>query len=110
MIRRPPRSTLFPYTTLFRSGRRHREATRPQHEELVLPGDAAPRLRREDRFEILRATQPAVAYDMEGVTRIGLRDVALELITRMRVSHERAADDASTPEQEIGRASCRERV
>src|SRR3989442_1585559 len=24
MIRRPPRSTLFPYTTLFRSGHRHR--------------------------------------------------------------------------------------
>src|SRR3712207_8476140 len=24
MIRRPPRSTLFPYTTLFRSGLRHR--------------------------------------------------------------------------------------
>src|SRR3712207_7397379 len=28
MIRRPPRSTLFPYTTLFRS--RHRPAGRPQ--------------------------------------------------------------------------------
>src|SRR5690242_21213662 len=26
MIRRPPRSTLFPYTTLFRSRRRHRGA------------------------------------------------------------------------------------
>src|SRR3712207_7128883 len=26
MIRRPPRSTLFPYTTLFRSGRRRRRA------------------------------------------------------------------------------------
>src|SRR2546430_4038541 len=26
MIRRPPRSTLFPYTTLFRSGRARREA------------------------------------------------------------------------------------
>src|SRR3712207_8421438 len=25
MIRRPPRSTLFPYTTLFRSGRHHNE-------------------------------------------------------------------------------------
>src|SRR5260221_7686280 len=25
MIRRPPRSTLFPYTTLFRSGRLHRK-------------------------------------------------------------------------------------
>src|SRR2546427_5184994 len=29
MIRRPPRSTLFPYTTLFRS--RHREVPRPEH-------------------------------------------------------------------------------
>src|SRR2546426_5589498 len=31
MIRRPPRSTLFPYTTLFRSSRPHREggAVRP---------------------------------------------------------------------------------
>src|SRR5688572_30967301 len=28
MIRRPPRSTLFPYTTLFRSGRRHRDLAR----------------------------------------------------------------------------------
>src|SRR5215813_14463686 len=29
MIRRPPRSTLFPYTTLFRSGLRRRHAVRP---------------------------------------------------------------------------------
>src|SRR2546427_5708909 len=40
MIRRPPRSTLFPYTTLFRSipagPRRHRHAGRPA------PGDGAP--------------------------------------------------------------------
>src|SRR5256885_12133831 len=28
MIRRPPRSTLFPYTTLFRSGRRRRAGNR----------------------------------------------------------------------------------
>src|SRR2546422_4077050 len=28
MIRRPPRSTLFPYTTLFRSGRWHFRVTR----------------------------------------------------------------------------------
>src|SRR3712207_7967573 len=31
MIRRPPRSTLFPYTTLFRSGRRQRAAERGEH-------------------------------------------------------------------------------
>src|SRR3712207_8721000 len=30
MIRRPPRSTLFPYTTLFRSGRRQVVAERAQ--------------------------------------------------------------------------------
>src|SRR2546425_5149130 len=30
MIRRPPRSTLFPYTTLFRSGRRVMDAPRPR--------------------------------------------------------------------------------
>src|SRR5687768_17966735 len=32
MIRRPPRSTLFPYTTLFRSGKRVRVAGSPAKE------------------------------------------------------------------------------
>src|SRR5690349_23747568 len=31
MIRRPPRSTLFPYTTLFRSTRRDSAPSRPKH-------------------------------------------------------------------------------
>src|SRR6266853_4855414 len=31
MIRRPPRSTLFPYTTLFRSARPGRPRRRPRH-------------------------------------------------------------------------------
>src|SRR5437588_1210921 len=31
MIRRPPRSTLFPYTTLFRSGRSGRTVLRPEY-------------------------------------------------------------------------------
>src|SRR3989442_15960836 len=34
MIRRPPRSTLFPYTTLFRSGRPTRERPFPQAENV----------------------------------------------------------------------------
>src|SRR5260221_3953527 len=34
MIRRPPRSTLFPYTTLFRSMRNHREVR-----YLITPGN-----------------------------------------------------------------------
>src|ERR1017187_7988703 len=46
MIRRPPRSTLFPYTTLFRSGdpRHPPRAPRPHH-----PRPLDPRLRRTDR-------------------------------------------------------------
>src|SRR5438034_1895790 len=42
MIRRPPRSTLFPYTTLFRSlGLRHQPQRTDRHEQ--------PRRRRRDR-------------------------------------------------------------
>src|SRR2546430_10156314 len=40
MIRRPPRSTLFPYTTLFRSERREPRVPRPKH-----PRDPARTLR-----------------------------------------------------------------
>src|SRR2546429_7352752 len=39
MIRRPPRSTLFPYTTLFRSGRRRPHAAQRQ------AADAGPAVR-----------------------------------------------------------------
>src|SRR3712207_8953240 len=62
MIRRPPRSTLFPYTTLFRSGRGRAPAPaflprpeggglRPHAGELRRPGAAAraARLQPEDR-------------------------------------------------------------
>src|SRR3712207_6942533 len=46
MIRRPPRSTLFPYTTLFRSERRgdgrHDQARAEEHRELARAVDAPP--------------------------------------------------------------------
>src|SRR2546426_9397002 len=43
MIRRPPRSTLFPYTTLFRSRRHSRPPDRRRHAgaERPRPGEAA---------------------------------------------------------------------
>src|SRR5688572_31956540 len=49
MIRRPPRSTLFPYTTLFRSGARRlagRPARRPEVQpagDRIAPGGGDPR-------------------------------------------------------------------
>src|SRR5438094_7464677 len=42
MLRPPPRSTLFPYTTLFRSGLRwgaHLRARRPAHRDDSIAGD-----------------------------------------------------------------------
>src|SRR2546429_2704616 len=50
MIRRPPRSTLFPYTTLFRSGpaRRHTGTSSSSRTLLVLPVQAV-KLRRSGR-------------------------------------------------------------
>src|SRR2546422_3032586 len=49
MIRRPPRSTLFPYTTLFRSigsgGSRWRFGARPRHRDRGLGGLSPPLLR-----------------------------------------------------------------
>src|SRR5260221_10340592 len=45
MIRRPPRSTLFPYTTLFRSGRRAHDALRSGELCLRVAGDGKERAR-----------------------------------------------------------------
>src|SRR3712207_7311716 len=74
MIRRPPRSTLFPYTTLFRSARRARERPArtadvepPRHRDplLLLPhrrprrggGPAAPAPRSEEHTSELQSRQ-----------------------------------------------------
>src|SRR2546430_11357173 len=46
MIRRPPRSTLFPYTTLFRSGWKVTKKAEPEHKE---PGRGG---QEEDRWHI----------------------------------------------------------
>src|SRR3712207_7258663 len=52
MIRRPPRSTLFPYTTLFRSG-----GARGHPADLRL-GHRAPRRARARRYGAARAARP----------------------------------------------------
>src|SRR2546425_9362896 len=46
MIRRPPRSTLFPYTTLFRSQRRAPRGYPARSARPVVPGGLATRQRR----------------------------------------------------------------
>src|SRR3989442_9364227 len=50
MIRRPPRSTLFPYTTLFRSRHRRRNSDGGAHRVAgLLPRVGAPDTRKKDR-------------------------------------------------------------
>src|SRR3712207_8010596 len=53
MIRRPPRSTLFPYTTLFRSDR--------------MVGERPDRRHRRVAVRVLRGEQEQVAVDLRGV-------------------------------------------
>src|SRR2546430_10875656 len=49
MIRRPPRSTLFPYTTLFRSPHRYRDAEARAPGEVPRPAGAGGRVLHVDR-------------------------------------------------------------
>src|SRR2546425_7373629 len=87
MIRRPPRSTLFPYTTLFRSHQdpvRHahrREAMRDQHGHPAL-GE----LREPQRSEEHTSELQSLAYL---VCRLLLekKKKEEEQLTRMRLSH-----------------------
>src|SRR2546422_7364066 len=74
MIRRPPRSTLFPYTTLFRSDLAHVAA------EHVHPPDA--RHARDDRLDL-------VARDVVQCGRIAALDVVRQdrKSTRLNSSH-----------------------
>src|SRR5258708_27151746 len=78
MIRRPPRSTLFPYTTLFRSkyeelmGRRAKltplrrcvtaEDVAETMMSLVLRGDAAPQRREDRKSTRLNSSHQIISY------------------------------------------------
>src|SRR2546429_10006240 len=96
MIRRPPRSTLFPYTTLFRS--------------LLRDGDHAGGIR-----SVVRLREPEAA---DHLARRHLREPAPLLLVRAegvdRIHGQRTPDRGERAHPpvaalEIGRASCRER-
>src|ERR1043165_10133680 len=57
MIRRPPRSTLFPYTTLFRSARAHLQAPFPAGHR-----DDAARLRRSEEHTSELQSRGLISY------------------------------------------------
>src|SRR3989449_11094533 len=99
MIRRPPRSTLFPYTTLFRSLTRLERAGRESMEAQVI------RTYLETVAELPWNKRTEESLDLKRAAEIleedhyGLQDVKDQVLEFLAVR-----------QLQIGRASCRERV
>src|SRR3712207_9536762 len=109
MIRRPPRSTLFPYTTLFRSffgegsaeWERWREAPAAKHyHQAYRHGLLEHCLSVAQGVSALSATFPGIDRDV-AVTGALLHDIG---------KIEAYATEGGAIDLKIGRASCRERV
>src|SRR2546430_13624726 len=81
MIRRPPRSTLFPYTTLFRSHIARRAVGTFALEDVVLGDDAAGRQRTPRSRHVL---QRAAQLDLLAEQEVACRD---RKSTRLNSSH-----------------------
>src|SRR3989442_4306149 len=83
MIRRPPRSTLFPYTTLFRSLRgRHRRVG----DQRVVPDDQVPHAVEDPVTGLRRLLDLAADARVEALAYRGRRD---RKSTRLNSSHVR---------------------
>src|SRR3712207_9214200 len=116
MIRRPPRSTLFPYTTLFRSLKStiEKDNTKTREEALL---EIYKRLRPGEPPTVDSALSlinslffDAKRYDL---SRVGRYKFNKKLAIYIRLLNQVAAEDVVNPftgEIKIGRASCRERV
>src|SRR5256885_9983036 len=119
MIRRPPRSTLFPYTTLFRSALEAQART-----ELTSQGGETARVRIAQLLE-LRAGDSDITLSVplapleqvrrrlhaDHLLRFGFAAHTLAVVIEaLRVEARLASVDAATLAIQIGRASCRERV
>src|SRR3712207_9087521 len=102
MIRRPPRSTLFPYTTLFRSSdlTARSLALSELQEALELP-DAPLRI---ECIDVSHVQQTNVVASM-----VVFEDGLAKKSDYRRFSVTHGTDDTAAM-AEIGRASCRERV
>src|SRR3712207_9337328 len=113
MIRRPPRSTLFPYTTLFRSGLNRLEAkvmasvinTIGVDEVYVDCCDVNPQRYRE-YMECHLTCKPRL-YSMHHADVINMVVSAASIIAKITRDQE---IQHICSKYEIGRASCRERV
>src|SRR2546427_12223411 len=98
MIRRPPRSTLFPYTTLFRSVNRVRHRCPPQRRLLQASVD--------------HVSETVQVRRLDGLKCFHLEPAQLETLPQQPHQHPLRVllEGLAQLLVEIGRASCRERV
>src|SRR3712207_9467338 len=104
MIRRPPRSTLFPYTTLFRSSLRPRSL-----EEYI----GQPKITTNLKIFLRAARARREALDhvlFFGPPGLGKTTLANIIANEMQAPLKSVSAPAIERGGEIGRASCRERV
>src|SRR3712207_4280412 len=126
MIRRPPRSTLFPYTTLFRSALALRAALR-QAPKVILVGEMRDRetievaLEAAETGHLVLSTLHTIDASKTVDRIIGVFPKNEEKVIRTRLAQTfrfivsqrllpRADGQGRVAAIEIGRASCRERV
>src|SRR3712207_9114254 len=110
MIRRPPRSTLFPYTTLFRSAGIPDLIRDLADDSKRLLVDEVQLAKLETKESVRRASKGALwmalAFGIGVVTLVAATLLLVTLIGRLARGHMWVGALVT----EIGRASCRERV
>src|SRR3712207_7950773 len=97
MIRRPPRSTLFPYTTLFRS-----RCSRPLRDRHPRAGAGHHRLHGQQQYRLQTVTTtPATARIRNGLERLKIGEHTSELQSRQylvcRLLLEKKKKEVDTP-------------
>src|SRR2546429_7052019 len=83
MIRRPPRSTLFPYTTLFRSQHQHREEIERDRGALADAAGLEPDLTGERGEEVRGVDRPAVGQHVRSEEHTSELQSRLHLVCRL---------------------------
>src|SRR3712207_9375281 len=118
MIRRPPRSTLFPYTTLFRSSlvtvltkKMAEDLTEYMHEQGVRVRYMHSDVDTVERIEIIRDLRLGAFDCLVGINllREGLDIPECGLVAILDADKEGFLRSETSLIQKIGRASCRER-
>src|SRR2546426_10114863 len=95
MIRRPPRSTLFPYTTLFRSILTSDLSLTPSNDGVIIRIPIPP-LTEDRRKELVK-----VVHKFAEESRVAIRHARTETMNRIKKTEHVSSDDQKHTEKEV---------